>query len=207
MSPQPPPAVAADPDTEQPVIPAWTITLTAGQTPLAISGDVTWVPPPASLPWYAAAVVIGVAVLALLHTRWWRTFAWATVTVLGMAMATSLVLARAAGAGLTFWPVAARVVVLAAAAALVLTARRRMPYPPAPLLVAGVVGLYFGGWRAAGVLSHSQLTVSGPHWLIRTLVTISFALAAAAAIRVIAFVIAAVARPEGPQAQALGARS
>jgi hypothetical protein len=205
MSPEPPAAVAADPDAEQPVIPAWTITLTAGATPVTISGDVTWVPPPSSLPWYAAAVVIGVAVLALLHTRWWRTLAWATVTVLGVAMVASLALARAGGASLTFWPVAARVIVLAAAAALVLTARRRTAYPPAPLLVAGVVGLYFGGWRAAGVLSHSQLTVSGPHWLIRTLVTMSFALAAAAAIRVVAFVIAAVARPQGPQAQALSA--
>jgi hypothetical protein len=205
MSPQPPAAVAADPDTEQPVIPAWTITLTAGPTPVAISGDVTWVPPPSSLPWYAAAVVIGIAALAALHTRWWRTFAWATVGLLGVAMVAGLGLARAGGANLTFWPVAARVVVLAAAAALVLSARRRTAYPPAPLLVAGVVGLYFGGWRAAGVLSHSQLTVSGPHWLIRTLVAASFGLAAAAAVRVIAFVIAAVARPEGPQAKALGA--
>jgi hypothetical protein len=205
MSPQPPAAVAADPDQEQPVIPAWTIDLLAGPTPVTVSGDVTWVPPPSSLPWYVAAVVVGVAALALLHTRWWRTLAWVTVGLLGLAMVASLVLARAGGASLTFWPVAARVVVLVAAAALVLTARRRTAYPPAPLLVAGVVGLYFGGWRAAGVLSHSQLTVNGPHWLIRTLVAASFGIGAATAVRVLAFVVAALIRPDGPQAKALGA--
>jgi hypothetical protein len=205
MSPQPPAAVAADPDQEQPVIPSWTIELTAGSTPVTLSGDVTWVPPPSSLPWYVAAVAIGVAALAVLHTRWWRTLAWVTVGLLGAAMVASLVLARAGGASLTFWPVAARGVVLAAAAALVLTARRRTAYPPAPLLVAGVVGVYFGGWRAAGVLSHSQLTVSGPHWLIRALVAASFGLGAATAVRVLAFVVAALIHPEGPQAKALGA--
>ena len=204
MSPQPPTAVAADPDVEQPVIPAWTIDLDAGGTAVTVRGDVTWVPPPSSLPWYVGAVVLGAGVLALLHTRWWRTIAWATVVVLGSAMVASLLLARSAGAGLTFWPVAARGVVLAAGAALVLTARRRVEYPPAPLLVAGIVGIYFGGWRAAGVLAHSQLTVSGPHWLIRTLVTTCFALGTATALRVVVFVLAALVRPEGPQARALG---
>jgi len=205
MSPQPPAAVAADPDTQQPVIPAWTIGLTAGTTPITVSGDVTWVPPPSSLPWYTAAVVIGAAVLVALHTRWWRTVAWVTVGLLGSAMVASLALARSGGATLTFWPVAARAIVLAATVGLLLGARRRVAYPPVPLLVAGVVGIYFGGWRAAGVLSHSQLTVSGPHWLTRTLITLSFALGAAATVRVVAFVMAAIVRPDGPQATALGA--
>jgi hypothetical protein len=205
MSPQPPAAVAADPGTEQPVLPAWSIGMTAGTIPVTVAGDVTWVPPPSSLPWYAAAVVVGAAVLAALHTRWWRTVAWVVVGLLGVAMVVSLLLARSAGADLTFWPVVARAIVLVAAAGLVLTARRRVPYPPLPLLVAGVVGVYFGGWRAAGVLSHSQLTVSGPHWLIRSLVTACFALSAAAIVRVAGFVLAAIVRPDGPQARALGA--
>lgn len=205
MSPEPPAAVQADPDVERPVIESWTIDLTADTTEIAISGDVTWVPPPSSWPWYAAAVVAGGVVLALLHTRRWATVAWAATTVLGVAMTVSLVLARSAGATLTFWPVAARVIVFVAAAALVLTARRRVAYPPLPLLVAGIVGVYFGGWRAAGVLSHSQLTVSGPHWLVRTLVVTGFALGAAAALRVVVFVVAALVDPTGAQATALGA--
>lgn len=203
MSPQPPANVAADPGVEQVITPAWTVAMTANGVPVTVTGDVTWVPPPASLPWYLGAAVVGVAALVLLWSRWWRTASWAVVGLLSVAMITSAAMATSAGAHLGFWPLASRVVVVAAAAALVVLARRRVAYPPAPLLVAGLVGLYFGGWRVAGVLSHSQLTVEGPHWLVRAAVAVSFGLSAAAAVRVGAFIVAAFVNPAGSQARLL----
>ncbi len=204
MSAQPPADVAADPDVERVVFPAWTIAVTAGSTPVTVTGDVTWVPPPSSLPWYLGAVAIGAVALALLFSPWWRAASWLIVALLGTAMVATLVLARSAGASFGFWPVVARPVVLAAAVALlVLARRRRLAYPPAPLLVAGLVGLYFGGWRAAGVVSHSQLTVDGPYWLVRTLAMACFGLAAAATVRVIVFIVSALVHPTGSQARAL----
>lgn len=201
MSPQPPPEVLADPDHERVVFPAWTIALDADGTPVTITGDVTWVPPPSSLPWYLGAVAVGAIALAFLFSPWWRTAAWIIVGALGAAMVATLALARSAGASFGFWPVVSRLVVLAAAAALVVLARRRVASPPAPLLVAGLVGCYFGAWRAAGVLSHSQLTVDGPYWLVRALVTVCFGLSVAAALRVLAFIAVALIRPAGPRAR------
>jgi hypothetical protein len=195
MSPQPPADVAADPGVQRVITPAWTVPILAQATSVTVTGDVTWVPPPSSLPWYLLAFGIGAAALALLFSRWWRTAAWAIVVVLGAAMVGTLVLAGAAGAGYGFWPLAARVIVLAAAVALVLLARRKVDTPPAPLLVAGVVGLYFGGWRLAGVLSHSQLSVEGAYWLVRALVAICFGLGAAAALRVVVFIADTLVRP------------
>lgn len=64
MNEQPPPAVAADPDRSHKVL-DWQVPLRSGAQRFAVSGTVTWIPPPDTATWWAAALLLAGALLAL----------------------------------------------------------------------------------------------------------------------------------------------
>ena len=60
MSASPPPQVAADPQSEHTVI-EWQVPLAYGETAVAVSGELTWSPPPEKALWWPVYVLIAVA--------------------------------------------------------------------------------------------------------------------------------------------------
>jgi len=70
MGPDDPPSVQRDPDTTH-VVQRFRIEVRVGDQPVAVRGDVRWVPGPSPWPWVAAALVVAAVVALATRTRRW----------------------------------------------------------------------------------------------------------------------------------------
>lgn len=160
MLSQPPPAVTAAPDTTQHIA-TWALHLRYGDTPVAVSGDLSWVPGPSPWPWYAAVLVLALVGGGVGWLPRWRL---ATIAVLVALVAVDVT--DTVGVGLTGGSAADLPAWAAGIWAVIAVARRRL-YAPLLLGLTGAVVAVVSGLGDLGVLSHSQLPFSGPGWLAR----------------------------------------
>lgn len=182
MSPDPPPAVAADRGSEHVIFDAWEVPIRVGSTGVVATGDLAWIPGPSPVAAYATALVAGVAAFAVGRTRRWRAGITAAITI-GLAAAVLDTIgawqatsdgALAKVGGLTA-PVLGATVAVAGVSML-----RRAPREGLLMAVAGVVGIgLLVGFTNRNWLSRSQLPTGFDPTLARTVVAGAMAAAMA----------------------------
>jgi hypothetical protein len=79
-----PPIVDADPSSPHVVIPAWTLELRQAGRTMTVTGQLSWLPPPPPLPWFAIVATGAAALALLLRSRvWLPVLVAATAIVVG----------------------------------------------------------------------------------------------------------------------------
>lgn len=174
------PAVRQAPGERHVVIPQWEVPLLVGKQEVAVRGDLTWIPGPSPVPWYALAAGMAAAVAALGGlARRGRPLA---VVVGGLVLldlfhigAKAAAGAGGFGAGLgailsgSFFSIAA----WAAGGLAVRLLLRGSEDGPFAAAFAGAVIALFGGLADISDLSRSQLAVAVADPVARLLVTAS----------------------------------
>lgn len=215
-----PPEVRRDRGHRHVVNPEWTIDLRVGDSGRAaqVKGDLVWVPPPSSLPWVLAAVVLVALFAAGGASREWPWVLVAGVVALVAADVVhefGIAFANAGGLGVrlaqlvagSFFPMVAWVLGVWGIRGLL----RRPPAPEAPFIAAftGVVIALFGGVADVAELTNSQVPFVWSAVLARLLVTVSMGvglgLVAAAVIATARFKLLAVEDDEADEAEDVAA--
>ncbi len=157
MSPMPAPEVERDPSQERVVMTNWRVPLVIDGQPAELVGDVTWMPRPASWPWWLGVIIGSLGVVALADVRprlalWGGTALAAIGVVVTIAgawdpdpgdMAAHLVALAIPVAWFLLVPVGARMVRTSSVAGVALT-------------VIGSVGtLALVAWPRRGVVAHA----------------------------------------------------
>ena len=161
-----PPEVQAAPGARHVVL-RWTVTLVHGGAPIAVHGDVEWVPGPSPWPWVAFAVACAALIIALAATRLARL-------AVAVALAAMIVGESAHVLGVWAGTTVSGVTKLAASAyalggiavgvlALVWVVRRSVGAAAPLLLLAGLFLALAGGLADVTVLYRSQLPTTLPH--------------------------------------------
>jgi hypothetical protein len=142
MGTVPPANVEADPDSFHVVIDRWELPMSVGATPVMVSGDTVWIPPPNRTAWLLSAVVV--FAVALLTLQWHRLAAWTTTAWLATGTVASIMVAIGrVGAPQGSGPptVAAFLVPAGLVALLIAAARRAARSPQTVPPVAPIAGL------------------------------------------------------------------
>lgn len=155
-----PPAVRRTPDREQ-LVQAFEIELRQGSTPIAVAGEVRWVPGPSPWPWVVGALVLaGLVVAAGRSRRATRLVALVlglvavseALHVLGSWGGTTQGIGDRLGAGV--YAIAATVLALVAAVAVL---RQGLDRAAPLVLLAGIFVALAGGLADVGALVHSGI--------------------------------------------------
>ena len=170
MESTPPPPVRAEPDRPHEIA-RWQLDFLYGQTPVAVTGRLVWVPPPSPWP-YAGLAVAGLAAGAMAgwSRRWWRP---ALGGLLGVLAASGVAHAAAERSPVDAMTAA---VGLGLAVAAFVAIRRSRPSAPYLLALTGAVVLAVDGMAGLGALTASQLPAGGPAWVVRLSVALALGL-------------------------------
>jgi len=179
-----PPEVRSDPGSPHVVFP-WTINMVAAGTPVAIRGELQWVPGASPWPWIALVVLLGMAGIAAGRGRHWST---QLLVLLAVLIVTDAI--HAVGTGLdvpgsglhkvllifagSYYSIVAWVL---GAVAIRLLARRNIDGLFAAVFAALVIGL-FGGLADVIALARSQVPFLFGMTLDRVLIAVSLGLGA-----------------------------
>lgn len=174
-----PPAVAADPDHRQVVVPNWQIPLRVGQRTALVQGDIVWVPGPSPWLWRLLAAA-AFALMVLVGWRSWYSLLAVLVVIavtadafhtIGALMGSPAPLPTKLSASLI------SVVAWAAAlAALWQLRRRRLQAGRILLLVAGTLLAFASAVSDARTLASSQLVTTLDPALTRTGIALTLSL-------------------------------
>lgn len=183
MSTDPPPVVAADPDSEHLIIDGWVINAKYGDQPEStVTGRLYWVPSEAT-PWWVVALALAAVVIvagALRRRRAPIAIAAALLAVAAVGQAAVTPLPQDAYQGsFTFVLASAAVPALAVAGLCVLgvgALRRGVRDSAWYLLGAAGALAAVQGFSDITVLTRSQLEHSGPAWLVRLFVAAAIGL-------------------------------
>lgn len=176
-----PPIVTRQPDREH-RIQDWTIRLLWGTTPVAVHGEVRWIPGPSLWPWLLLALGLALLVGGLCLLPAWR---W--VTGVGLVVLVAAEAAHVVGLwGATTDSVPGRLVAViyslgAIIIALIALVRlvRRAPWDAAPVvLIAGIFLLVSGGLVGLTALTRSQIPTTLSPALARLSVALSLGIGA-----------------------------
>ncbi|MFI5936825.1 hypothetical protein [Actinoplanes sp. NPDC051494] len=151
-----PPQAQADPDHAH-QLRDWTVPLRQGTRTFAVTGTLTWEPPPAAGLWWAGAVALAAATVAL--RRWARPIALIAGTI-GFAYALTRAISGVDG----------QVPAIAAAALAIAAGVVRSPFL---VLLGGAALALFAGLGDAGVLTQAVVNFPGPGWLSRAAVVVA----------------------------------
>ncbi len=182
MGGQPPPDVQRAPGQVH-ERPPWTVSLRQGQTPITITGHLTWVPGPSPLPWLLLALLLAVGASLIGLSAAWRLPLAALVLLLTINdFYHALAIALSASGNLTtqmgrffsgsFYSIIGWVLGLLAVRLLV----RNNPDGLYAAAFAGVSAALFTGLLDITVLSRSEAPFDGPLWLDRVTVAVSLGL-------------------------------
>lgn len=141
-----------------------------GEVPVAVTGRLLWVEPPAPWPWVAGAVVLLGAGIAVGGLRRWRLAVGILLAALvAVDMAHTVADRAVAGAlpSIAGWALGGLTV------AGLLRGARWSPYT---LAMTGAVLAVVDGLGDVTVLAHSQLPGAGPAWLARLAATVAIGL-------------------------------
>lgn len=199
MSPGTPPQAEGS---DQPVVitPRWTIDLQAGDTPVVVTGDLTWYPPPPTWAWLGAAALGGLAVLlALLVTPRWRHHAAVVGLLAGALFAVDSVgylIRWSPGTGGVAWLLAWPLVALASCA----WALRRSSAgsPSAGIAAGGLVLAVIGGFDRLDVLRDAFVDSALPGWLTRVSAATCLAVGGSLVLRYLVWLLPAALVPPPP---------
>lgn len=201
-----PPAVAADRDRTQVVMPDWVIPLELDGRRISIIGDLTWVPGPSRWPWLAGSLAVGAVTFAAARRRPWPTLvASASVLLVSSVVEAAGVWAEGvessvAKASQLAVPVAAWTLLIGG-----LVAYRRSPRDGVMLVGGAATGLaWLFGLADLSWLGASQLPTAVPPHLARVAIAASLGLGGA----LLAFAVVhtrAVPAFTGPAREPLGA--
>lgn len=194
MGDQPPGPVQRAPGREHVIFPVWEVQLRYGGQPMAVTGDLMWVPGPPAWPWLALAVASGLAVALLGRGRGGGVL---TVAVLGVLVAFDII--RLVGLvgdsdGTFFDAAVANPQAVAAWLTAVVAAWRLLVGDlrlGLPLAAAAGVVFALNGFTDLNDLSRSQLPTTSPYWLARLAVALGLGLG-------VGVVIAAATTLSGP---------
>jgi hypothetical protein len=161
-----PPEVQRDPGAQHEVL-HWTVSLVRAGAPIAVHGDVVWVPGPSAWPWVGIAVAFALLILVLAATRLARPAVTAALAamIVGESAHVLGVWAGTTVGGAT--KLAASAYALGGMAvgvlALVWVIRRGVSAAAPLLLLAGLFLALAGGLADVTVLYRSQLPTTLPH--------------------------------------------
>ncbi|AGL14809.1 hypothetical protein [Actinoplanes sp. N902-109] len=164
LSPGLPPQAQADPAHAH-LLRTWSVPLRQGARTFAVTGTLTWEPPPPTWLWWAGAVALATAVTALgrWRFRWLGPVALSTGTIaFGYAVTRAALGVEGQAPGL----VAAALTVVAG----VSTVLRRTPFV---LVLGGAAVTVFGGLTDAGVFRQAVVDFPGAGWPARAAVLIA----------------------------------
>jgi hypothetical protein len=161
-----PPEVQRDPGARHEVL-HWTVSLVRDGTPIAVQGDVIWVPGPSAWPWLGLAVAFALLILGLAATRLARPAVAAALAAM-IVGETAHVLGVWAGTTVSGpTKLAASAYALGGMAvgvlALLWVVRRSVSAAAPLLLLAGLFLALAGGLADVTVLYRSQLPTTLPH--------------------------------------------
>lgn len=166
-----PPAVRADPGRAQTVVSRWVVPLEKGpnRESIVVTGRIAWIPGPAAVPWFVAAVVLfGLGIAAGAVSRWPMLLS----TALAVLLAADMVRFRgsATSAGVSLWGGLAEAAFTgfleAAAWGLGIWAigaiQQRRPAGPYLAMAVGIVLGFLSGVGDLPNLAYSQVPTSLP---------------------------------------------
>ena len=198
MSTQPPPQVVDDDTSAHVIFERWEIPVDVSDDPAVIAGTLTWQPPPPTAPWLVAGIVLTVAFITAMFSRWWRTIAVALgalgtialgIDTLGYVRAGSDTLAN------ELWAFNYAVAAGLATIMLAVHAHRRSPHPTIAMVIAGLVLALMGGIDRLDAITNSQIFSTMPTTLSRTAPVICLAAGIALTVRFAAFLIPLLIHP------------
>lgn len=174
------PAVRRSPGERHVVIPEWEVPLKVGKQEVALTGDLTWIPGPSPMPWYALAAGLAalVGILGGLARRG-RPLAIVVAGLVGIdlfhigAQAAAGAGGFGAGLGATLSGSLFSIAAWGAGALAVRLLMRGSEDGAFAAAFAGAVIALFGGLVDVSYLSRSQLPVAVPHPVARLLVAVS----------------------------------
>ena len=183
MGGQDPPQVKRAPGRYHLIFDKWTVNLRQGSRPIAVTGQLAWVPGPSALPWALVAVVLfALAVVAGLRGRWTLTIP----LLVGVLVAVDVVhalgvgLASAGGIGTQLGKVVAgsffSLFAWAAATVGIVALARRNTDGLFAVIFAAVVIALFGGLNDLSDLFRSQVPFAWSDDLARVTVVMSLGL-------------------------------
>jgi hypothetical protein len=172
-----PPIVQRDPHERHVIIPHWVVPLRVDGQPVALTGEVLWVPGPSPWPWLLLVVAALFAVIGVSFTRVGRPGVAVALTVGGISAAGLAVGAwrystgsLPAHLGTTVYEIGAMVLV---SITVVLLARKRRFYDVSPLMLfTGVVLAIGAGLANVTSLWRSQLPTMLSNGLARVLIAL-----------------------------------
>ena len=189
MGLQRPPEVERDPDSRHVLIPVWAVEVRDGDRTVTATGQLEWVPGPSPWPWYAAAVVVGAAVMLLAwRHRSDRVLAalLAVLLLVDVVHIAGILGEHAGGTGTRLGKLLSTSYLSVVAWALVVTALVALWRRPLDGLrltaLAAVMVAVTGGFGDLGYLDSSTVPFAGPDWLARALVAATIALGAGLAV-------------------------
>jgi hypothetical protein len=178
-----PPEVKLAPGRRHVIEAAWRVPIVQGDTRAEVVGDLTWVPGPSPVPWYALALVVGLGAAALSFVRRWGL---ALAAAIGVLLAIDLVhtfgVAFAVGGGLgrhlatvltgSFYALVGWVLAVVAIRLL----RRENVDGLYAAVFAGLSIAVFGGVLDLSSLSRSVVPLAFPVWVGRLCVSLALGL-------------------------------
>jgi len=186
-----PPIVQREPGSPH-LIERFRLQLRDGSTPIAVTGDLRWIPGPSPWPWIGGALALAVALALLMRApRRPRRAAWATVGALAVLVAAQVVHVAGVWGGATgsSWSHLATSaysiggVGLAVVAAAVILRRGLESAAPLALVAGLFVGLA-GGFADVTTLSRSQVPTTLPLWTDRLAVAVTIGIGPAIVVAV-----------------------